>query len=73
MCLPLGVRSPFPGLFFLAAKALGELVAIVGEPLDDGGWTGIVELDKEFGATAVGVVGIDLAEGAARGAVDGDK
>ena len=60
-------------VFFLAAKAVGELAAIVGEQLDDGDRTGFVELDQEVGAAAVGLVGIDLHEDPARGAVDGDE
>ena len=60
-------------VFFPAAKAVGELAAIVGEQLDDGNRTGFVELDQEVGATTVGLVGIDLHEDPARGAVDGDE
>ena len=61
----------FPGRF-LAGKAVGELAAIVGEQPDDGDRTGFFELDQEVGA-AVGLVGIDLHEDPARGAVDGDE
>ena len=60
-------------VFFLAAKTVGELAAIVGEQLDDGDRTGFVELDQEVGAAAVGLVGINLHEDPARGAVDGDE
>ena len=60
-------------VFFLAAKAVGELAGIVGEQLDDGNRTGFVELDQEVGAAAVGLVGVNLHEDPARGAVDGDE
>ena len=71
----LATGNPVAGfrVFFLAGKAVCKLAAIVGEQLDDGDRTGVVELDQEVGAAAVGLVGIDLHEDPARGAVDGDE
>lgn len=71
----LATRNPITRLrvFFLASKAVGELATIVGEQLDEGDWTSVVELDQEFVAAAVGLVGIDLHEDPARGAFDGDE
>jgi hypothetical protein len=58
----LTIGNPVAGfrIFFLAGKAVGELAAILGEQLDDGDRTGVVELDQEIDAAAVGLVGIDF-------------
>ena len=71
----LAAGNPVAGfrVLFLAGKAVGELAAIVGEQLDDGDPTGFVVLDQEVGAAAVGLVGVNLHEGPARGAVNRDE
>jgi len=54
-------------------EAIGELTAVVGEQLDDLDWAGLLDPGEEIDTAAIGLVGVQIDEDPARGAVDDNE
>ena len=54
-------------------EANGELAAVVGEQRDDLDWAGLLDPGEEIDTAAIGLVGVQIDEDPARGAVDGNE